>query len=110
MFTPVELQYMGDVARQGGRASIEKTVPVDVFWDESIRNSGNERYLNVGADIKATFLFADPVSVTKIIPGRVYVKKGDELYKVVDSIPVIDGLGLEATYDLLLKRVREYGS
>lgn len=103
MFTPIIIQYLKDPSRYGGRQEIDSQVSIDVVWDESIKNSTNPRMLNLNAEVKVQTVLDDILDDDKLEPGKVWIVNGSKTYELLDRIAVPTDLGLDGTYELILR-------
>lgn len=106
MFTTIQIQYLSEPERVGGRpGSVETTYEVDSIWDgNTSKKRYNQRLLSVGIDVEASILFEEDMPFPN--PGSTRVVKDGVVYDVVEVDEPPSDIGLEGTYTLLLNRKR----
>jgi len=108
MFTPITIQFLGAVSKDGGRRPVDRTQDVECVWTDVSSIGGTlggdykSRVLNPDVDITVELLFQSVD--TTALPGNYVVNKG-VLYEIVDVSNVPSDLGLDGTCTLMLKKI-----
>lgn len=107
MFTAITLQYLGAGQLEGGRRPVDSEVSINVVWSPVNKMEIPQRYQDLGVEIEATVLLEDQTKVLDIIPEETQVDKNGVTYEIIEAEqPPLD-LGLEQTYFLFLKKMKE---
>lgn len=107
MLTPIQLDYLGNPSRIGGRPEVTDTQTVSCFWipDMKIGPNGSlarQRAIDQGAEVEAIFVVEEMLHPLE--DQRFRVIYNSITYQPVGVVPAPPDLGLEGTYSVYLKQ------
>jgi hypothetical protein len=98
----IDLLYLGEPSKHGGRRSIKETIRIGVYWSEDMSKIQNmPRFSQTTITAQAMIILEE--SLPKINTENVIIKCDDKYFGInnIDIIPT--GFGLDGTYVLYLR-------